>query len=199
MSRSRIIALISVLSIGLSIAGCANQPPPELQDVAAPKENEQTGGERTAPTEERAVLTGVDREPGEEASMVRSILVEEPPNDGCGEGPTEPGCEKIHFRVIDETHVLREEGGREVPASAGVLKKGQRVRADYTGYPVAESYPAQTTAGRVVILESAPSSSASGVFFPRQRPENDTMISETRGGLILDDQGCLRVRGTADL
>lgn len=148
MDRSRIVALISVLSIIFSLAGCANQPPRELQDVAAPKENERTGGETTT-SQERAILTGVvtevDREPGGEAPAVRSILVEESP---CGEGPADPGCEKIYYRIIDETRVFGEERGREVAVSAGELKKGQRVRVDYTGYPVAESSPPRRPHGR---------------------------------------------------
>ncbi|MDP9479839.1 MAG: hypothetical protein M3R38_29960 [Actinomycetota bacterium] len=38
------------------------------------------------------------------------------------------------------------------------------------------------------------SSTVPGVFFPEQRPGGADMMSETRGELILDDEGCLRVR-----
>lgn len=102
------------------------------------------------------VLTGVDRD-SQQKGTVRSILVEEPPGADCGKGPAGPGCEKIYFRITDETRVLREGGGRRVEVSPGDLAKGQMVRADYTGYPLAESYPAQTTSRTVVILESAES------------------------------------------
>jgi hypothetical protein len=203
MVRFWLIASVSTVLIGVSLAGCANQPPQENQDVAAPKKKEETGGEPTSPVEERAVLTGVvtevDRESSRESGSVRSILVEEPPGANCGKGPTDPGCEKIYFEITDETRVLREEESGEVEVSAGDLKKGQRVRADYTGYPVAESYPAQTTARTVVIVEPVRSSPASGMLFPRQQGAGDVLMSEARGKLVLDEEGCLRVVGDETL
>jgi hypothetical protein len=191
-----------VLLIGYFLAGCAGQPPEEPLDGATSNKDEKTGGETTFSEVERAVLTGiltaVNREPGEKGT-VESILVEEPPGADCGEDPDDLGCEKIYFRITAETRVFREQGGQQVETSPGNLEKGQRVRADYTGYPVAESYPAQTTARAVVILEPAPSSPAARVFFPKQRPVPigypDSM---GRGVLEVDGEGCLRVKATAD-
>ena len=195
MARSWFIAVL----IGLLLAGCAGQSPEEPRDGAAPNKDEKTGGETTLSEVKRAVLTGVltavDRGPGGESGTVGSILVEEPPGAGCGEGPADPGCEKIYFQIIAETRVFREQGGERVEASPGDLEKGQRVRADYTGYPLAESYPAQTTARTVVILSPASSSDASDAFFPKQRPGGDMMMADIRGEFLLDDEGCLRVAG----
>lgn len=198
MARSWFIAVL----IGFLLAGCAGQSPEEPRDGAAPNKDEKTGGVTTS-SADRAVLTGVltavDRGPGGESGPVGSILVEEPSNADCGEGPADPGCEKIYFQIIDETRVFREQGGQQVETSPGDLEKDQRVRADYTGYPLAESYPAQTTARTVVILEPAPSSTASGVFFPKQRPVPiGTPDSMGSGELEVDGEGCLRVKATAD-
>jgi len=193
--------LIVVLICLTSLAGCANQAPEEPRDGAAPKDGEETGGETTASGGERAILTGVvtevDRESGGDSGPVRSILVEK--GAGCRKGQNDTGCEKIYFRIIDETRVLREEEGREAGASPGDLERGQRVRADYTGYPVAESYPAQTTARIVVILDSPDPSSAAGAFFPKQRPD-PIGYPDARGSgrLVVDEAGCLRMKAGED-
>lgn len=158
--------------IFVSLAGCAYGSPEETRDGARPNKDERTG-ETTPSAANRAALTGVvralDLEPAEKGTE-GSILVEGPPGADCGEGATEPGCEKIYFRITGETRVFREKGGRQVETTSGDLARGQWVRADHTGYPLAGSYPAQTTARTVVILESTPSSYATGVFFPKQRP-----------------------------
>jgi hypothetical protein len=179
----------------VSLAGCAVQPTEESRDGETSRGGEKTGGETTFSAVERAVLTGViaglDRGPGE--GVVRSILVEE--SADCGEGSDDPGCEKIYFRITGETRVFRE--GGEAGTSPGDLEEGQRVRADYTGYPLAESYPAQTTVRSVVILDSA--SSAAGVFFPEQRPVPiGTPDSRESGELAVDGEGCLRIKAVAD-
>lgn len=182
-----IVALISV-----SLAGCAYGQPEETRDGARPSKDEKTGGETTASPAHRAALTGVvtrlDLEPAEKGT-VGTILVEEPPGADCGEGAAEPGCEKIYFRITDSTRVFRGEGERRVETSPGDLAKGQRVRADYTGYPLAESYPAQTTARSVVILDPDPS--ATGGFFPKQRPVpiGHPDVGPGSGVLVVDDNG----------
>ena len=42
--------------------------------------------------------------------------------------------------------------------------------------------------------ETTASPRDAGVFFPRQRPGGEAMMSETSGELVLDDEGCLRVK-----
>ena len=49
--------------------------------------------------------------------------------------------------------MYRENGNPLATVSATRLKEGQKARADYSGYDVAESYPSQTDARIVTILE----------------------------------------------
>ncbi len=72
------------------------------------------------------------------------VLVEENPTD-------EPGSAKGEFAVTEETEILERRGGRLTPASFEILRVGQKVEATYTG-AVAESYPTQGVAGKIVIL-----------------------------------------------
>ena len=76
------------------------------------------------------------------------ILVEEDPSD-------EWGSDKGEFAVDDETEILEERDGDLAPVAFEALRVGQMVEATYTG-PVAESYPTQGVAGRIVILEGEP-------------------------------------------
>ena len=73
------------------------------------------------------------------------VLVEEDPSDKWGSA-------KGEFAVTDETEILEQRGEDLAPVSFEVLRVGQMVEATYTG-PVAESYPTQGVAGRIVILE----------------------------------------------
>jgi hypothetical protein len=70
------------------------------------------------------------------------VLVEEDPSD-------ESGSAKGEFAVTGQTEILEGRGGKRV--SFENLQVGQIVEATYAG-PVAESYPTQGTAGRIVIL-----------------------------------------------
>jgi hypothetical protein len=72
------------------------------------------------------------------------VLVEEDPSDKWGSA-------KGEFAVTDETEILEQRGEDLVPVSFEDLRVGQMVEATYTG-PVAESYPTQGVAGRIVIL-----------------------------------------------
>jgi hypothetical protein len=85
---------------------------------------------------------------GEITEVSRSaevVLVEEDPSD-------ESGSAKGEFAVTDETEILDQRGGDPAPAAFEDLRVGQMVEATYSG-PVAESYPTQGVAGRIVILE----------------------------------------------
>ena len=73
------------------------------------------------------------------------VLVEEDPSD-------ESGSAKGEFAVTKETEILEQRGGKPAPASFEVLRVGQMVEATYAG-PVAESYPTQGIAGRIIILD----------------------------------------------
>ena len=76
------------------------------------------------------------------------VLVEENPAD-------ESGSAKGAFTVTDETYIFRRYGDLQIAVSFDDLRVGQPIIATYTG-PVAESYPAQGTAGSIVILEKIP-------------------------------------------
>ena len=83
---------------------------------------------------------------GEITEVSRSaevVLVEEDPSD-------ESGSAKGEFAVTGETEILDQRGGGL--AAFEDLRVGQLVEATYSG-PVAESYPTQGIAGRIVILE----------------------------------------------
>jgi hypothetical protein len=85
---------------------------------------------------------------GEITSMSRSaevVLVEEDPSD-------ESGSAKGEFAVDGETEILEQRDGDLAPVAFEELRVGQVVEATYSG-PVAESYPTQGIAGRIVILD----------------------------------------------
>jgi hypothetical protein len=73
------------------------------------------------------------------------VLVEEDPSD-------ESGSAKGQFAVTGETEILEQRDEDLVPVSFEALRVGQMVEATYAG-PVAESYPTQGIAGRIVILD----------------------------------------------
>jgi hypothetical protein len=58
-------------------------------------------------------------------------------------------------RVEDDTDIFRVQNGEPAEAAFADLEVGQAVEAWFTG-PVAESYPVQAKAARIVILEDAP-------------------------------------------
>ena len=85
---------------------------------------------------------------GEITELSRSaevVLVEEDPSD-------ESGSAKGEFAVDGETEILEQRDGGLAPAAFEELRIGQMVEATYSG-PVAESYPTQGVAGRIVILD----------------------------------------------
>ena len=86
------------------------------------------------------------------------VLVEEDPSD-------ESSSAKGEFAVTKETEILERRGGKL--ASFEDLRVGQIVEATYAG-PVAESYPTQGTAGRIVILDD----------------DNPAVIPDTGGGVL---------------
>ena len=86
------------------------------------------------------------------------VLVEEDPSD-------ESGSAKGEFAVTKETEILERRGGKL--ASFEDLRVGQIVEATYAG-PVAESYPTQGTAGRIVILDD----------------DNPAVLPDTGGGVL---------------
>ncbi len=84
---------------------------------------------------------------GEITEVSRSaevVLVEEDPSD-------EAGSAKGEFAVTEETEIVEQRDGDLAPVAFEELRVGQMVEATYSG-PVAESYPTQGVAGRIVIL-----------------------------------------------
>ena len=153
--------------VALVMPACAqggrDRPPGEADgggQKGAREGSDSVNREPTLGREEWAILTGVITDV--EGSCLDSegpcgrILVEEDPDADCGgnRGPLASGCEKMYFDVTRETAVFRREGDTRRAASADDLHRGLRVSADYTGYDVAESYPSQTGARVVTILES---------------------------------------------
>lgn len=111
------------------------------------------GCRRPAPTEDmevdiRGFITDMVRGdmPGAEMEFVGSILIE-------GEIEEDTGFDKAFVRITDETRIFEQVGGERREVTFAALAVGQRVEAQFTG-PVAESYPVQATASRIVILES---------------------------------------------
>ena len=85
---------------------------------------------------------------GEITSVSRSaqvVLVEEDPSDKSGSA-------KGEFAVDGETEILEQRDGDVAPIAFEELRVGQVVEATYAG-PVAESYPTQGIAGRIVLLD----------------------------------------------
>ena len=85
---------------------------------------------------------------GEITELSRSaqvVLVEEDPSD-------ESGSAKGEFAVDGETEILEQRDGDLAPIAFKELRVGQVVEATYSG-PVAESYPTQGIAARIVLLD----------------------------------------------
>ena len=178
--RSTASNKLVVAALLLILTGCAQAQHPSTGEASASRQREggttlPVGGAtdgcgaraacaRTTPRREptvypKQVLTGIITDKGEGLYLFRKqpgswILVEENPNADCGgdQGPLKPGCEKMYFDITRKTDVYQEEGHALAKVPAAGLKKRQKVRTDYTGYDVAESYPSQTAAREVVIL-----------------------------------------------
>ena len=82
----------------------------------------------------------------EVSRSAKVVLVEEDPT-------AQSGLAKGEFAVTDETEILEQRGEDLAPVPFERLRVGQLVEATYAG-PVAESYPTQGVAGRIVILDS---------------------------------------------
>jgi hypothetical protein len=92
------------------------------------------------------------------------VLVEENPSE-------ESGSAKGEFAVTEDTEILEQRGEDLAPVSFEALRVGQMVEATYTG-PVAESYPTQGVAGRIVILDEG-------------RADTPTVLPDTGGASVL--------------
>ena len=105
----------------------------------------------------RGTITEVSR-------RAKVVLVEEDP-------ASQSGLAKGEFAVTDETEILEQRGEDLVPVPFEKLRVGQKVEATYTG-PVAESYPTQGVAARIVILDTEQSDAL-------------TVLPDTGGGMVL--------------
>jgi hypothetical protein len=74
-----------------------------------------------------------------------AVLIEENPLE-------ESGSDKASVGITAETQILIQQAQTRVPAAPEDLAVGQLVEATFAG-PVAESYPVQTTAGSITIIE----------------------------------------------
>lgn len=98
-----------------------------------------------APALARSSENSIRGEITEVSRSAEVVLVEEDPSD-------EWGSAKGEFAVDPETELLQQQDGDLAPVAFEDLRVGQMVEATYSG-PVAESYPTQGVAGRIVILE----------------------------------------------
>ena len=105
----------------------------------------------------RGTITEVSR-------SAKVVLVEEDP-------ASRSGLAKGEFAVTDETEILEQRGEDLVPVPFEKLRVGQKVEATYAG-PVAESYPTQGVAARIVILDTEQSDAL-------------TVLPDTGGGMVL--------------
>jgi hypothetical protein len=105
----------------------------------------------------RGTITEVSR-------SAKVVLVEEDP-------ASQSGLAKGEFAVTDETEILEQRGEDLVPVPFEKLRVGQKVEATYAG-PVAESYPTQGVAARIVILD-------------REQSDALTVLPDTGGGMLL--------------
>ncbi len=105
------------------------------------------------------------------------VLVEEDPSD-------ESGSAKGEFAVTKETEILERRDGKLAPASFEDLRVGQVVEAIYAG-PVAESYPTQGIAGRIVILAEGRTDT----------PDDGPAVLPNTGGAPLPVLGLLLIAG----
>src|ERR671921_2927791 len=99
----------------------------------------------TAPAQAQSPENGIRGEVTEVSRSAEVVLVEEDPSD-------ESGSAKGEFAVDGETEILEQRDGDLAPVAFEELRVGQMVEATYSG-PVAESYPTQGVAGRIVILD----------------------------------------------
>ena len=105
----------------------------------------------------RGTITEVSR-------SAKVVLVEEDP-------ASQSGLAKGEFAVTDETEILEQRGEDLCPVPFEKLRVGQNVEATYAG-PVAESYPTQGVAARIVILD-------------REQSDALTVLPDTGGGMLL--------------
>jgi hypothetical protein len=119
---------------------------------------------------------------GEITELSRSaevVLVEEDPSD-------ESGSAKGEFAVDGETEILEQRDGDLAPVAFEELRVGQVVEATYSG-PVAESYPTQGVAGRIVILDEDGTDNGGLATLP------NTGGAPLAGGLLIGALLALRV------
>ena len=105
----------------------------------------------------RGTITEVSR-------SAKVVLVEE-------DSASQSGLAKGEFAVTDETEILEQRGEDLVPVPFEKLRVGQKVEATYAG-PVAESYPTQGVAARIVILDS-------------EQGDALSVLPDTGGGMVL--------------
>ena len=98
-----------------------------------------------APALARSPENGVRGEITEVSRSAEVVVVEEDPSE-------KSGSDKGEFALDGDTEILDQRDGDPEPAAFEDLRVGQVVEATYSG-PVAESYPTQGIAGRIVILE----------------------------------------------
>jgi hypothetical protein len=128
-----------------------------------------------APALAQSPENGIRGEITEVSRSAEVVLVEEDPSDRSGSA-------KGEFAVTGETEILEQRDGDLAPVAFEELRVGQMVEATYSG-PVAESYPTQGVAGRIVILDEDRSDNGGPATLPNT------------GGALLAVPGVLLIGG----
>lgn len=151
--RPTILSVFLMLSWLLS--GCAAPAPAQAPSPEPPQPgpSEPAGATPTLGGNKPATETVDIR--GRVVQARRNAQGEPPVGTLQVEGTLEPGTryDKATVRVSRETKIFLGHDGK--PTSFSFLHEGDLVEVTFSG-PVAESYPVQATAARIVILEHTP-------------------------------------------
>ena len=155
MERFLVLTVMAV--VGIALSGCADQASSEATRSRTPSAAETTA-ERTAGGWDRrwtrgsvrGFVTRVSHQP----NGSQWITVEKDPGVECDTRAKRRGdpCVKWGLQILDDTVVLRGQGGVARPASPTDIEEGQMVYAFPSSSAEFESYPPTSGADEVVIL-----------------------------------------------
>lgn len=98
-------------------------------------------------------------DPNQAASHTNNAQTKQPANTGPvsgffvqGDPDAQMPYDQANVRLTDETKIYKKQGNKLVAASLANIAAGTIVEVHFEG-PVAESYPVQATAGKIVIVE----------------------------------------------
>jgi hypothetical protein len=153
-----LVALLPVLP------GCATpvlEPLPDASFAGDPRSGDPCRDHREddpplTPMPHQTVVSGTVTEVPSRLGTAAFLIEEDPDRPiGPGAGPFESG-EKYHVFVNEETSIHRRVGPGDIRhATLDDVTVGSRAEVWFVG-PIRESYPAQGTAGRIMIVDWVP-------------------------------------------